>query len=482
MKSSMHSLALSLSLALAAACAVEEDEFIPEPELEAEPEHPRTAAIGKEIQGKHMLGKTMDSLRGDDDQHLFSASNVSGGRTVRLLRSTALDATEGRLAASNGSQLEFTYASSDGDISYYSLRRWDPARQTWSDPCGGTLAIPLLGSFTRTGLHEATPDRLSFACDDGVAQKCTEWGYPAGTDPEARRTWRAHQACTQMARADHCANGESHTREETPIAIRDLVGVNGPPPAEYGGVRDWPPPPTQFYYEAAYLDGHQPAFCVGRERWLSIPDDGLPGCDPADLPDPRRTAGARFCEEYDWEQDGEESGGSVPVPSGADILVLVASAYNDLRMDVWRRGDDTISTVRGYINGRPTEPPFAGGNWQHVGKDGFLLRVLPGTVQLSDVVQAAIHVNTSNDLVLGPLNSGPSGWPPAGYSAGSPDSLEGYLFLDGSRPGTVPLFLYQRTLPGGGLEYLSTAVAPPTGAGYVQSLPDPLGWVIAPLP
>jgi ADYC domain len=488
--SSKHSRALSLSVALsvalslclaAGACALD-DGLAPEPEAEPqpEPEQPWTVAIGKEMQGRHMLGRKMDSLEGDDDDHLFSASTASSGRTVHLVGGAALDTTSGTLPASNGSQLEFTYASSDGDISYYSLRRWDPVKQTWSDPCDGTLAIPLLGSFTRTGLHEATPDRLSFACDDGVAQKCTEWGYPAGSDSRVRNTWRAHQACTQMARADHCADGQSHTREETPISIRDFVGVNGRPPAEYGGVRDWPPPPSHFYYEAAYLDGHKPVFCLGKARWPSIPSDGLPGCDTGDLPDPRKVAGARFCEEYDWEDDGEETGGSVPLPSGADILVVVASAYNDLPIDVWRRGLDFISTVRGYNQGRPTVPPFGGGNWQHVGRDGFLLRVLPGTVDPSDVVLAAIHVNASGDRVLGPLGGGPTGWPPAGYSAGSATSVEGYLFVDDSRIGTTELFLYERPTPGGGVEYLSTAVAPPSGSGYVLSIPDPLGWVIEP--
>jgi hypothetical protein len=480
MKSSKHTLALSLSLALAACAAEDELMLEPEDQPELEPQQPWTVAIGKEMQGKYMLGKQMDSLQGDDGAHLFSASDVSNGIKVKLVGGASLDATTGTLAASKGSLLEFTYASSDGDVSYYSLRRHDPITKKWTDPCDGTLAVPFVGTFTRTGVHEPTPGRLSFACDDGVGQKCAEWGYPAGSNPSIRKAWRAHETCTQAARADLCASGDSNTREETPIEIYDFVGVNGEPPAEYGGVRDWPPPPSEFYYEAAYLDGHETAFCVGKARWPSIPPEGPVGCQLDELPDPRQDNGLFFCEEYDWENDGPETGGSVPLPAGADVLIVIASAYNDLPIDTWQRGNDYIGTVRGYNQGHPTEPPFPGGNWKHQGAAGFLLRVLPGSVDPSEVVRAAIWDNGNGDRILGPVDPLPD-WPPsADYTIPSTSALEGYLFLDGTRGNTEALRLYKRTLASGADEYLSSAVPPLAVAGYTDTGVD-LGWVIAPL-
>jgi hypothetical protein len=63
-----------------------------------------------------------------------------------------------------------------------------------------------------------------------------------------------HQACTRMARADYCGNGQSHTHENTAIDFYDRFGI-----AELG---KWAPGSAPF--EAAWApDG---ATCLAHTR------------------------------------------------------------------------------------------------------------------------------------------------------------------------------------------------------------------------
>jgi hypothetical protein len=93
-------------------------------------------------------------------------------------------------------------------------------------------------------------------------------------------------------------------------------------------------------------------------------------------------------------------------------------------------------------------------------------------------VLARIYIGPNNDRVLGP-DTTQVGWPPAGYAPPTGAPPEGYLFTDDTWPGTVPLYLYSRTINGTQVEYLS-ATEPPARAGYNLALNDPLGWVFAP--
>jgi hypothetical protein len=478
MKSSTPHLSLFLCLAAstfagAGACALSEEE-----PAEDDPPELGTAQIGKEMQGPYLLGVAMDLIPGDDADHYFSAITTAA---VKVVGNAALSASNGTLSASNNDKLKFTFVSgTQTDVSLYTLSRQDALTQQWSDPCHGVSAVPFLGSFSRSGKHEATPNRVSFACvADGDAQKCVDWGYKPGTHPNDRNTWKAHQACTREARADYCGNGNTHTREETTIALADFVGVRGRPPGTYEGVRAWPPPPTSFYFEAAYIDAVPPVFCFGKARWADMPPTGPDDCINQ-IPDPRTIPSAHFCEEYDFNGDHE----GIPLPTTVDILTVNASAYNDLGLHVWKSGDDYVSTVQGYADGRPAVRPFSG-NWQHIGADGVLLRRPTGTIEWqgpgSVVVPAYIYTN-GVDRVLGPATSVGSFWPPSTsytHPAGAPQ--EGLLFLTEGAvdENLAPLFLYERTLTSGAKEYLSTAVEPPASASptYHRTSETPLGYV-----
>jgi hypothetical protein len=482
MKSSTPPLSLFLFLAATAgagACALSGDE----PAAEDPPEL-GTAEIGKEIQGPYLLGVTMDQIPGDDADHHFSASRFAGTvEVVKVTGGASLNVAAGVLQASNGDTLQFNRVGPQGDVSFYSLLRTDALTSQNSDPCNGKTAVPFLGTFSRSGRHEGTSNRVSFACvADGDAEKCVSWGYKPGIDPNNRNKWKGHQACTREARADYCGIGNTHTREETTIALADFVGVRGRPPGSYEGVRAWPPPPTAFYFEAAYIDAIPPVFCFGKARWASMPSDGPDDC-VGQIPDPRQPMSpGHFCEEYDFDGNGE----GIPLSStGVDILTVEASAYNDLALDVWKSGSDYVATVQGFADGPRTRPPFPTGTWTHIGMDAILLRRPTGTIDWqgpdSDVVAAYIYTK-NGDRVLGPdMTVGV--WPLSGYTRPGGAVQEGFIFRDegdSTDPddARVPLMLYKRTVSNKD-EYLSTASEPPAGEGYALAMSNPLGWVYA---
>ena len=470
MKTSIWNIALSLSVSLAAgACsALEEDG--PDPE---EPPELGTAETGKEMQGRFILGELMDDVPGEDADHHFSVSLSGATPPVHFIDSAALDIASGTLNAPGGDTLTFTRVGPQRDVSSYTIRIIDAQTQQPFDPCDGGTATPLLGIFSRDRAHEYDEDRLSFACRTGSADKCIKWGYKPGGDPTDRETWQAHEACAQEANAGYCADNKSYTLEETTIALADFVGVRGPPPATLENATDWPPPPTDFYYEGAYRVGHQKVFCLARARWSDLPLGGPDGCP---LDDPRLGVG-NYCEEYDWDDKRETGNGTLKPPP--DVVVLNASAYNVLGLHMWRSGADHVATIQGYADGggRPNIVPFPVGSWTHVKQDAVLLR-RPTPDMVPTTVLARIYIGPNNDRVLGPDNT-QIGWPPAGYAPPTGAPPEGYLFTDDTWPGTVPLYLYSRTINGTQTEYLS-ATSPPAQKGYTQALTNPLGWVFAP--
>jgi hypothetical protein len=59
-----------------------------------------------------------------------------------------------------------------------------------------------------------------------------------------------------MARADYCGDGQTHTEEGTQIDLYDRMGLNSP---SLG---------PSLLFEAAWTP--QGAYCLSRERWLSL--------------------------------------------------------------------------------------------------------------------------------------------------------------------------------------------------------------------
>jgi ADYC domain len=362
---------------------------------------------------------------------------------------------------SNGTiDLQLTVVGGDSNVAHYQLKRRSGGSAFDTEVCGD--AIPLAGVFQIDGLHVAMAGRITFSCDDGVAAKCTRWGYPAGPTPGLR--WNAHQACTRMARADYCANGRSHTRMETTIMIGDSIpGVNDLPGSTlFGDTSVWPPDPNNYYFEAAWWPGSHKAGCLSKLRWESLPIGGL--C-AADLPDPRSDPNAKNCEDLDI--------GDL-VTAGA--LTFVATSFNDLALQRWHAqtpaGLDYVTTVRGYnadLDDRILRPFQDSHFYVYDGIDGFLLRKVPGSItNPADLTEVYLfRERASSRFVLAAWNE--PRFPSATYER-FPER-EGYVFSR-QLPGSVPFWLFLNSATG---DYLS-AVGDVLPDGYTPV--KRIGWIM----
>ncbi|MCB9701721.1 MAG: hypothetical protein H6711_07510 [Myxococcales bacterium] len=129
----------------------------------------------------------------------------------------------------------------DDDVMAYQLSTREVGGE-WSSPCldfGGEAqpAIVLSNYWdTETGDRIDDPTVFTFACTTGVLAHCTEWGYRPWAEAELCKNGKKgkkgkkcetvqltdhHQACTRMARADYCGNGEPWTVDGTHLDIWD---------------------------------------------------------------------------------------------------------------------------------------------------------------------------------------------------------------------------------------------------------------------
>jgi hypothetical protein len=411
-----------------------------------------------ETQGQDLLGSVLDGIGQEAGYHInmLTQARTADGRavTVEFDGSAALRSGDHRGAdpwfngliviGSEGARVRLTVSGGGYDVAFYKLELLNASNGP-VDLCDGGDAVPLAGKWQRSGLHEASPDRFSFACAGAVAYKCTRWGYLAGSDPSSLG-WRAHQACTRMARGDYCANGRTHTREGTLINISDFAGVTDRPPLKFGGVDSWPPPTDRFYFEAAWSDGAYPAKCLSRLRWQSLPlgplcGSGGPGTVDH-LPDPRIDTTARFCEDLEWPEPGS-------APAGA--LLFNASRYNDLAIQLWRAGDDYVTTVRGLYDPPLTREPFLkAGEYSFVAPDALLIRSLPRSADPALFEEAYVYTKDGDKVIAGVRN------PPPGFTIGQPEGLVRIA----KTQATVAFTMYRHATTG---DYLSMAGAPPAG-------------------
>jgi hypothetical protein len=276
----------------------------------------------------------------------------------------------------NGSDTRVKLAIVGGtaDVTHYSLDI-----QQGSAPFDHVCddAIPLSGTFTRGGQHLATPGTVTFGCSDSATHKCTRFGYPAGVP--GGPLWGVHQACVQMVTANSCATpGGISTRGGTSIEFYDSVGIYQVPQGVQlptMTIATWPPDTEHYYFEAAFKTGYQPALCVGHARWPVFTDAcfaALPDCPSGPVD-------------------------SLVNPGGS--VLLVASLYNQLRLERWRLGNDLTSTVRGYYNGDgQVNPPLPG--YVHIANDGVLMRVRPTSVDETDVYHITLYRRGDSDYFL----------------------------------------------------------------------------------
>jgi hypothetical protein len=330
-----------------------------------------------------------------------------------------------------------------GAITRYHLWYRASSKDAWTEYCGAPaagdppmLAVPLRGWYDGRRLHH-DDDTITFACDNGVASKCTRWGYVAGNLGPGDHDWDRHQACTRMANADSCADGAPKTREKTPILIRDYDGSpNLTPMAAPSLTTPDPLPgdPDRHHFEAGW--GPRGAICLAKRRWVALPPDPCPGV----LPDPRfaegRQAGGRFCDELE-----------IADLDSLGALLANGSKVMDAPLHVWRSdavGNDVAVTMQGYFalpgNPSPASPappappieqvaPFpselcAGGEAcyrVHLGVDSMVLRNLPGSLDATtDMVELHMWqrpVGAGFDRVIGLTSQPAPGFGDAGFEA-----------------------------------------------------------------
>jgi hypothetical protein len=340
------------------------------------------------------------------------------------------------LTGSEGVHLRITGSRGGYDLALYQVEM--QTANGWANLCDndGDEAVVLAGKWQRTGYHEPAADRFTFGCTGAVAFKCTLWGYLAGGDP-TKLSWRAHQACTRMARGDYCSNGHSHTRPGTFIRIYDYAGVTTRPPRHFDGVQDWPPNANRMFFEAAWNDAAHPASCLSRRRWQSLPGGTL--CDHDDLPDPRQDTGVKFCEDIDWPDPGTE-------PTGA--LVFNESRYTDLALHIWSKDGDLVSTVRGYYELPDVIQPFPNiGIYAHQRSDGIVLRSLRAGDDHNLYEDLHLYARDADAVVAG-ISHPPPGFDDRGFEGMAVKAQSGQL---------VPLGMYINKVNG---DYLSTATTP----------------------
>jgi hypothetical protein len=141
-----------------------------------------------------------------------------------------------------GSTIE---SAGGGEIVYYDVAGSDGSRV-----CDGKgLFVPGVWDESGARHDELGGYRFTYACMTGVIAKCVAWGYAP-----ARVGADVHQACTRMARADYCGDGQPHTKNGTLIDVFDEVGVHAPA-AELGMI-----------FEAAW--GPDGAVCVNHARYV----------------------------------------------------------------------------------------------------------------------------------------------------------------------------------------------------------------------
>jgi hypothetical protein len=247
----------------------------------------------------------------------------------------------------------------------------------FGDLCNGRRAMPIGGAWSKEGEHMPDPMMLefSFACANGVMFKCIDFGYKPWVDIDTTTPTIAgympgatghdlHQTCTRMARADYCADGTSHTMDETWINFYDIFSTSLPvvpdPDSPLPDHSDPNHPGSaryNKYFEAAWRPGktkprESAAICLSKKRWSTIKLRGY--CAPDVLPDPRQEETATFCDDPNHTERALEL--------NDNALLFNDSAFVDLGLFRWLHSTSPVQDQ--YTNSefvdfylRATDPP-----------------------------------------------------------------------------------------------------------------------------
>lgn len=245
--------------------------------LNPPPCQPQGPERGSRPQGTLLWGTTrLDDSR--PQSAILVSTSLKGARLATSLQPLpALQLQEGTLSlptlpsggvvlrgtASDGSPVDVAVCAAErsGEQTLYTLevRREDSAQ--WVNPCVPSaqapspraLAVP--GVWDATGARKDTRGLFTFACELGAIAKCSQWGY----QPWEPKLADLHQACTRMARADYCGDGQSHTRDHNVIDVYDAQGHVRRETRESQAFS-----PARASFEAAWRpDG---AWCLARTR------------------------------------------------------------------------------------------------------------------------------------------------------------------------------------------------------------------------
>jgi hypothetical protein len=401
----------------------------------------------EEMQGKFLLGKFADNAK-FGGEYISAKPTVTNGKI--WVEGTALHlADAGNTPIPIGSGLEIPSWTGNSKLRIenisailgYKLSYFDPAKNQWRDycdPADSEWAVPMPGYWTTVREHETRTNTVTFACRiSGKAAACGTWGYwpedTPGAGPDSGYIgWDLNQACIQMAMALYCGPGDTpHTREKTPILIRDFIAGAEPNEVDFPLANQpsppAPPPPDNYYFEAAFQP-RRPVLCLNHTRWADFELGGP--CDNL-VPDPRVHPGEEFCEEGGLETN--------------TVTLYVGSKTMDIQMHTWGTGaGDRTTSAHGYVQNdqypQTTTVPPTGFIAPALSTEGYILRNLTGElVGDPNVVKVYRLHHTNGDTVLGTPNMLPN----YTYDMSSSDTdFEGYWFQTASGQ-TQPYYLWK---------------------------------------
>ncbi len=197
-------------------------------------------------------------------------TRLLGNKAGQTLAEADLAGTTMSITLTDGqtSQLRIDSAAWNEAAQAYTYRVSLATDQGWVAPCGTEGGVPtpvlfLSGSWDMaTGSLTNAQHVITPACFGSALAKCALWGYaPWATTTECsgnicktRQLSDWHQACTRMVRADYCGDGQSHTRNGTPIDPWDALNI------ESRSADTW-----EMEAEWAQDGGH----CIRHTRWLT---------------------------------------------------------------------------------------------------------------------------------------------------------------------------------------------------------------------
>ncbi|WNG28590.1 hypothetical protein F0U62_34745 [Cystobacter fuscus] len=172
------------------------------------------------LNGARLKKKKLSDLRLEEGQ--LVASSASHSLEGVVFQGKTLDGKSVEVALCRAEPDE-----TDPSLMRYQIEVWKPKQAMWENPCMATgsvstpraLAVP--GVWDARGARQEVAGKFTFACEAGAIAKCVEWGYKPWAEKDGKSLADIHQACTRMARADYCGDGNNHTRDGNPIDVYD---------------------------------------------------------------------------------------------------------------------------------------------------------------------------------------------------------------------------------------------------------------------